>query len=271
MERFQTEMVFEAIARYQVTWFPGVPTMFGYLLNGFDERPRNVRSLRMGLSGGASLSTEHLARFESTFEAPVLEVYGLTESTGLVTANPVYGFRKPGSIGVSVSGVHVRLLDEDGRDVPQGEVGELIFRGPNATPGYWGRQDTTRETIRHGWIHTGDLARQDEDGYFFIVGRKSELIISGGYNLYPREIEEVLYLHEEISEAAVIGAADSNLGEVPKAFVALKTGSQLTGEAIVDFCRKHLAAYKIPKEIRIMKELPKNTTGKILKKELLEL
>lgn len=269
MERFQTEMVFKAMEQYQVTWFPGVPTMFGYLLNAFDEKRGKVASLRMALSGGASLSTEHLARFEAKFQAPVLEVYGLTESTGLVTANPVYGVRKPGSIGINVSGVQVRLVDTDGSDAPEGEVGELIFKGPNATPGYWGRTDTTRETIRSGWVYTGDLARQDEDGYFFIVGRKSELIISGGYNLYPREIEEVLYLHEEISEAAVVGMADPNLGEVPMAFVALKTGSQLTSGVILEFCRRHLAAYKIPKQVVIMEELPKNTTGKILKKELL--
>lgn len=269
MERFQTEMVFKAIEQYQVTWFPGVPTMFGYLLNAFDEKWEKVTSLRMALSGGASLSTEHLARFEAKFHAPVLEVYGLTESTGLVTANPVYGVRKPGSIGINVSGVQVRLVDTDGSDVSEGEVGELIFKGPNATPGYWGRTDTTKETIRNGWVYTGDLARQDEDGYFFIVGRKSELIISGGYNLYPREIEEVLYLHEEISEAAVVRMPDPDLGEVPIAFVAIKTGSRLTSEVILKFCRRHLAAYKIPKQVVIMEELPKSTTGKILKKELL--
>ncbi len=268
MERFQTEMVFEALERYGVTWFPGVPTMFGYLLNAFDERPRSFRSLRMGLSGGASLSTEHLTRFEAVFRAPVLEVYGLTESTGLVTANPVYGIRKTGSIGLSVPGVQVRLVAEDGRDVPEGEVGELVFRGPNATPGYWGLPQVTQETIRAGWVYTGDLAYQDEDGYFFIVGRKNELIISGGYNIYPREIEEVLYLHEDISEAAVIGISDPDLGEVPKAFVALKSGRQLTPQALLEFCRLHLAAYKIPKTLEIMQELPKNSTGKILKKEL---
>jgi long-chain acyl-CoA synthetase len=268
MDRFQTEAVYDALGREGVTWFPGVPTMFAYLLHAFAEKPRRIPSLRMGLSGGASLSVEHLARFESLFQAPVLEVYGLTESTGLVTANPVYGVRKPGSIGVSVSGVQVRLVGGDDGDVPLGEVGELVFKGPNATPGYWKRPETTEETIREGWVHTGDLARQDRDGYFFMVGRKSELIISGGYNLYPREIEEVLYLHEEIAEAAVVGAPDVNLGEVPRAFVALKTGSGLTPEAIRDFCRRHLAVYKVPKEVLILDALPKNTTGKILKKEL---
>ena len=268
MERFQTELVFQALEKYDVTWFPGVPTMFGYLLNAFDEKPRTIRSLRMGLSGGASLSTEHLTRFESMFQAPVLEVYGLTESTGLVTANPVYGMRKAGSIGISAPGVQVRLVVDDGSEVQQGEVGELIFRGPNATPGYWGLPQATEETVRDGWVLTGDLAHQDEDGYFFIVGRKNELIISGGYNIFPREIEEVLYLHEDISEAAVIGVSDPDLGEIPKAFVALKVGRQLTPPALQEFCRLRLAAYKIPRAVEIMEELPKNSTGKILKKEL---
>jgi long-chain acyl-CoA synthetase len=266
--RFQTETVFEAIEQYQVTWFPGVPTMFGYLLQSFDTKARNVSSLRMGLSGGASLSVEHLTRFEKTFQATILEVYGLTESTGLVTANPVYGVRKTGSIGISVSGVSVRLVDQNDNDTPEGEVGELIFRGPNATPGYWQKPEITAASIKQGWVYTGDLARRDEDGYYFIVGRKDELIISGGYNIYPREIEEVLYQHEDITEAAVIGAPDQHLGEVPKAYIALKSGSSLTAEKVQDFCRAHLAAFKIPKQIEIMQELPKNPTGKILKKAL---
>jgi long-chain acyl-CoA synthetase len=266
--RFQTEVIFEAIEQYKVTWFPGVPTMFGYLLQAFDAKPRNVSSLRMGLSGGASLSVEHLTRFEKAFQAILLEVYGLTESTGLVTANPVYGVRKSGSIGINVSGVSVRLVDPDGRDTPEGEVGELIFRGPNATPGYWQRPEMTAASIKNGWVYTGDLARRDEDGYYYIAGRKDELIISGGYNIYPREIEEVLYRHADIVEAAVIGAKDQHLGEVPRACIALRSGSSLTAEAVLEFCGAHLAAYKIPKQIEIMPELPKNPTGKILKKKL---
>jgi len=266
--RFQTEVVFEAIEKYQVTWFPGVPTMFGYLLNEFDAKPRNVSALRMGLSGGASLAAEHLTRFEKTFQATLLEVYGLTESTGLVTANPVYGVRKTGSIGINVSGVSVRLVDTNGNDTPQGEVGELIFRGPNATPGYWQQPEMTAEGIKNGWVYTGDLARCDADGYYFIVGRKDELIISGGYNIYPREIEEVLYQHTDIIEAAVVGVKDQHLGAAPKAFIALKSGRSLTVEMVQDFCRAHLAAYKIPRKVDIMPELPKNATGKILKKAL---
>jgi long-chain acyl-CoA synthetase len=242
--------------------------MFGYLLNEFDAKSRNVSSLRMGLSGGASLAAEHLTRFETTFQASLLEVYGLTESTGLVTANPVYGLRKTGSIGLNVSGVSVRLVDQNGVQTPGGEVGELIFQGPNATPEYWGQPEMTAASIIDGWVYTGDLARRDEDGYYFIVGRKDELIISGGYNIYPREIEEVLYQHADIIEAAVIGAKDQHLGQVPRAYIALRPGSSLNAEGVLDFCSAHLTAYKIPGQVEIMKELPKNPTGKILKKAL---
>jgi long-chain acyl-CoA synthetase len=268
MERFQTDAVLEAIERHRVTWFPGVPTMFSYLIQGIEGSNRDLSSLRMGLSGGASLSEEHLRAFERLFGAEILEVYGLTESTGLVTANPLYGVRKVGSIGVSVAGVGVRVVDDEGKDVPRGDVGEIVFSGPNATPGYWNLPDVTKRTIRNGWVHTGDLAYQDEEGYFFMAGRRDELIISGGYNIYPREIEEVLYRHPSVGEAAVVGAHHPELGEVPKAFVAPREGCNISAEQIIDFCREHLAPYKVPKEVVIMRELPKNPTGKILKKEL---
>jgi long-chain acyl-CoA synthetase len=268
MERFQTEAVFEALGRGDITWFPGVPTMFAFLLNAFDERPRRLGALRMGLSGGASLSAEHLHRFESRFQAPVLEVYGLTESTGLVTGNPVHGVRKVGSIGISVSGVSVRILDPAGRDVPRGEVGEIVFRGPNATPGYWNQPEATAAAIRDGWVRTGDLGWQDGDGYHFLVGRRDELIISGGYNVYPREVEEVLYLHEGIAEAAVVGVDDPELGQVPKACLSAREGHRLTIEAVEAFCRERLAPYKVPRHWQILQELPKSATGKILKKDL---
>ncbi|MBW1715269.1 MAG: AMP-binding protein [Deltaproteobacteria bacterium] len=268
MERFQTEAVFDAIKNYRITWFPGVPTMFAYLLSSFDERPRDVSSLRMGLSGGASLSTEHLKAFEDKFEAFMLEVYGLTESTGLVTANPVYGIRKPGSIGIPVSGVAVRVVDEKWEDVPRGEVGELIFKGPNGTIGYWGQPEETEKRIRNGWISTGDLAYQDEEGYLYLAGRKSELIISGGYNIFPREIEEILNSHPKVLEAAVIGVPDTTLGEVPKAFIVPAPGKNINVEELEAFCKENLTKYKIPKQFVIMGELPKNATGKILKKEL---
>lgn len=268
MERFQTESVLDALQEENITWFSGVPTMFSYLLQAWEKGPRRISSLRMGLSGGASLSKEHMSRFQEIFGVDVLEVYGLTESTGLVTGNPIYGIRKVGSIGIQVSGVTVKLLNKKGEEVPQGEVGEIVFKGANGSPGYWNLPDLTRETIRDGWIFTRDLAWLDREGYYYIVGRKDELIICGGYNVYPREIEELLYQHESVAEVAVIGVEHPDLGYVPKAFVVPKPGLALTPEVIKEFCQAHLAPYKVPREVEIRSELPKSSTGKILKKLL---
>ena len=267
VERFKAQTIFEVIEKYRVTWFPGVPTMFILLLESFPENTREISSLRMGLSGGASLPAEVLKRWEEAFRADVIEVYGLTESTGLVTANPVYGERKPGTVGITVSGVTAKVVNKDGRECAPEEVGALVFRGPNATKGYFKLPDETREKIRDGWVYTGDHACRDADGYFTIVGREKELIISGGYNIYPKEIEEVIHSHGAVSEAAVIGAADPIKGEVPKAFIVLRPGMMATEEELIGHCKENLAPYKLPK-IAIVRELPKNTTGKIMKKEL---
>lgn len=267
LERFKTELVFEAIAKYRVTWFPGVPTMFTYLLNGFQENKHDLSSLRMGISGGASLPVEVLKKWEEKFHANIIEVYGLTESTGLVTANPVYGLRKPGSIGITVSGVEAKVVDKLGNELPPRGIGELIFKGPNATGGYFKLPEETSEKIRDGWVYTGDHAWRDEEGYFYIVGREKELIISAGYNIYPREIEEVLHGYPGVNEVSVIGVADPVKGEIPKAFVSLKQNCKLTDQELLDYCRKNLAPYKIPR-ITFIDELPKNATGKIMKKEL---
>jgi len=267
VERFKPETIFDLVEKYGVTWFPGVPTMFILLLNAFGENTRDISSLRMGLSGGASLPVEILRRWEEAFRADVIEVYGLTESTGLVTANPVYGLRKPGSVGITVSGVAAKVVSKDGSECAPNEVGNLIFRGPNAAKGYFNLPDETREKIRDGWVYTGDHAYRDDDGYFFIVGREKELIISGGYNIYPKEIEEVLHAHGAVGEAAVIGVADPVKGEIPKAFVALKPGMTATEEELAQHCKGNLAPYKLPK-IAFIEELPKNPTGKIMKKEL---
>ncbi|HYB19758.1 MAG TPA: long-chain fatty acid--CoA ligase [Thermodesulfobacteriota bacterium] len=268
LDRFQTESVLQAFVDYRVTWFPGVPTMFNYLCHAYETGSYNVSSIRMGLSGGASLSVELLKNWENRFSAEILEVYGLTESTGLVTANPVHGVRKAGSIGIAVPHVQTRLIDPEGKDVAGGEVGELLFKGPNATKGYWKLPEQTAESIREGWVYTGDLARQDRDGYFYIVGRKKDLIIVGGYNVYPREVEEVLYTHPSVYESAVIGIPDEMRGEVPKAFITLKPGQETSEEEIIDFCKQNLAPYKIPRQVEIRSELPKSSTGKILHREL---
>jgi len=268
LDRFQAETVLQAFVDYRITWFPGVPTMFNYLYHAYEEGSYDVSSIRMGLSGGASLSVELLRNWEKRFDAEILEVYGLTESTGLVTANPVQGVRKAGSIGIPVPHVQTRLINNEGNNVAQGEVGEILFQGPNATKGYWKLPDETAESIRDGWVYTGDLARQDEEGYFYIVGRKKDLIITGGYNVYPREIEEVLYTHPAVYEAAVIGIPDEAKGEIPKAFITLKPGQACSEKEIIDFCKENLAPYKVPRKVEIRSELPKSSTGKILHREL---
>lgn len=268
LEHFRAEAVLRAFENYRITWFPGVPTMFNYLYQAYERGPTNISSIRMGLSGGASLSVELLKNWERQFKAQILEVYGLTESTGLVTANPVQGIRKGGSIGLPVFGVQTRLIDQEGMDVTRGEVGELIFKGPNATQGYWKLPEQTAESIRDGCVYTGDLARQDEQGYFYIVGRKKDLIITGGYNVFPREIEEVLYTHPAVYEAAVIGVPDEVKGEIPKAYITLKPGQQTSEGEIIEFCKANLAPYKIPRRVEIRSELPKSSTGKILNREL---
>jgi long-chain acyl-CoA synthetase len=242
--------------------------MFNYIYHAYEKGIYNISSIRMGLSGGASLSVELLKNWEERFRAQILEVYGLTESTGLVTANPVQGIRKAGSIGLPVFGVQARLIDKEGKDVARGEAGELIFKGPNASKGYWKLPQQTAESIRDGWVYTGDLARKDEEGYFYIVGRKKDLIITGGYNVYPREIEEVLYTHPAVYEAAVVGIPDEVKGEIPKAFITLKPGQQTSEGEIVAFCKANLAPYKVPRQVEIRSELPKSSTGKILHREL---
>ena len=267
MKQFKTHHVYEAIERHKITWFPGVPTMFNYLLSDFSSNTRNLSSLRMGLSGGASLPVESLREFEGKFKAGILEVYGLTESTGLVTANPVFGIRKPGSIGIAVSGVQTRIVTDSGKECAPGDVGELIFKGPNATAGYWNRPDESGKRIRNGWVYTGDHVYKDDDGYFFLAGRESELIVSGGFNIYQKEIEAVLSSHPDIHEVAVIGVADKNKGEIPKAFVTLKPGVEANEKELLNYCSQNLAVYKIP-VIEFISELPKNPVGKIAKNML---
>lgn len=267
MKTFDSDSVLEAIGQNGVTWFAGVPTMFSYLLNRLDPAYHDMRSLRMGLVGGATMSEELTERWKAAFRAIVRDAYGLTESTGLVACTPVYGIGKPGSIGTSASGVQVRLVDAAGKEVTHGDVGELIFKGPNRAAGYHDLPEENQARIRNGWFHTGDHAYQDPDGYLYLVGREQDLIITGGYNVYPREIEEILYKCPGVSEAAVIGIKHPIKNEVPLAFVSPKPGCQLSEEHILAFCGQQLAPYKIP-QIRFLNELPKNPIGKILKKKL---
>ena len=267
LKSFDSDAALEAIGQHQVTWLPGVPTMFSYLLNRLNNEKHDVSSLRMGLCGGAPMPDDVKRRWKENFGAEVIDAYGLTESTGLVTCDPVYGQTKPGSIGIVASGVEAKIVGESGEELGQGEVGNLVFRGPNRAAGYYNLPEVNQERIKDGWLYTGDHAYRDQDGFVFLVGRAQELIITAGYNVYPREIEEVLYAFEGVNEAAVIGAAHAHKGEIPLAYISAKPDTDLDQEEILAFCRKHLAAYKIPR-IKFLPELPKNPTGKILKKEL---
>jgi long-chain acyl-CoA synthetase len=229
----------------------------------------DVSSLRLCVSGGAALPVEVLRAFERTFECVVLEGYGLSETSPVASFNHPDRERKPGSIGTPIAGVEMKLVDENGADAAPGEVGEIAIRGHNVMKSYWQRADATAEAISaDGWFHSGDLARVDDDGYYFIVDRKKELIIRGGYNVYPREIEEVLYEHPAVHECAVIGIPHASLGEEVGAAVALKPGAETTPEELRAFVKSQVAAYKYPRRVWLVDSLPESATGKILKREI---
>ncbi|HOW42829.1 MAG TPA: long-chain fatty acid--CoA ligase [Candidatus Omnitrophota bacterium] len=267
--------VVRAIRNNRVSIFVGIPSIYTVFKN--IKLPRIFHSpliklfnpVKLCVSGAAALPVETLQGFEKKFRIPLIEGYGLTEASPVVTLNPVNGTRKPGSIGKRLSGrIDLRIVDEKGRDVETGKIGELLVRGPNVMRGYYQQLDANRETLKNGWLYTGDMARFDKDGYVYIAGRKKEMINVRGLNVYPREIEEVLYRHPKVKEAAVIGIADEHKGEVPKGFVVLKEGEQVASHELTHFLREHLAAYKIPKLIEVRDILPKNSTGKILKRML---
>jgi long-chain acyl-CoA synthetase len=268
LPRFEPGKALELIERDKVTTFAGVPTMYTALLHHDGHEKFDTSSLDLCVSGGSAMPVEVLRGFDEAFGAKVLEGYGLSETTGMGSFNLPDRERKPGSIGVPIGGTEFRLVDDDGNDVPEGEPGEIVMRGPFVMTGYWNRDDATRETIVDGWFHTGDVATVDEDGYFFIVDRKKELIIRGGYNVYPREIEEALYEHPAVREAAVVGVSHESLGEEVAAAIALKEGAEATPEELRDFAKQRVSAYKYPRKVWFVDELPKGPTGKILKREI---
>jgi len=268
LPRFDPGKVLEIIQRDRVTVFDGVPTMYAALLGHPDRSRYDVGSLRMCVSGGAAMPVEVMRAFEQAFGCIVLEGYGLSETSPVASFNHPGRERKAGSIGTPIAGVEMRVADDDGNELPQGDVGEILIQGHNVMKGYWNRPEATLDAIRAGWFHTGDVGRVDEDGYFFIVDRKKDLIIRGGYNVYPREVEEVLYEHPAIAEAAVIGVPHPQLGEEVGAAVALKPGAQATPEEIRDYVKGQIAAYKYPRLVWFLDVLPKGPTGKILKREI---
>jgi long-chain acyl-CoA synthetase len=268
MRWFNPEGVLEAIERYRVESMSGVPTMFVYLLNYPDATRFDTSSMRLWGSGAAPLPLEIVEPFERKFGGRILEGYGLTEASPVVSAHRLSGVRKLGSVGQALPGVTVAILDDADRPLPLGELGEVCVRGPNVMQGYYRLPEETARTLRDGWLHTGDVGRLDADGYLFIVERKKDLIIRGGFNIYPREVEEVLYAHPAVAEAAAIGVSDAVMGEEVMAFVALKPGATVDADALIGFCRERLAGYKCPSQIRFVDALPKSPIGKILRKEL---
>jgi long-chain acyl-CoA synthetase len=266
--RFDPRKALEIIERDKVNLFEGVPTMYSAMLHCDDRESFDTSTLELCVSGGSAMPVELMRGFEDAFGCKILEGYGLSESSPVASFNRPDRERKPGSIGIPIEGVEMKVVDDDGNDVSQGEVGEIVIRGHNVMKGYWNKPDETGDTLRDGWLHTGDMAKVDEDGYFFIVDRKKDLIIRGGYNVYPREIEEVLYEHPAVREAAVIGVKDDELGEEVGAAVALKDGEDVSAQELRDFVKEQVAAYKYPRRVWFVDDLPKGPTGKILKREI---
>jgi long-chain acyl-CoA synthetase len=268
LPRFDPGEALETMRRDRVTHFYGVPTMYGALLHHPDRESFDTSALRICITGGASMPVEVLRGFEQGFGCKVMEGYGLSETSPVACSNHPDRERKPGSIGTPLEGVEMRVVDEDDEPVAQGEVGEIVIRGHNIMKGYWQRPDATAEAMRGGWFHSGDMARVDEDGYFYIVDRKKDLIIRGGYNVYPREVEEVLYEHPKIREAAVVGVPHDEWGEEIGAAVVLHDGEELGEGEVSEYVKERIAAYKYPRLVWFVEELPKGPTGKILKREI---
>jgi long-chain acyl-CoA synthetase len=266
--RFDPAKALEIIQRDKVNVFQGVPTMYGAMLHLDNRDDYDVSSLQVCASGGSAMPVELMRGFEEAFGCKVLEGYGLSESSPVASFNHPDRERKPGSIGTPIEGVEMKVVDDDSNEVDQGEVGEILIKGHNVMNGYWNREDATAETIVDGWLHTGDIGKVDEDGYFFIVDRKKEMIIRGGYNVYPREIEEVLYEHPDVREAAVLGIPSDEYGEEVAAAVALKDGASASPEDLRNYVKEQVAGYKYPRKVWLVDELPKGPTGKILKREI---
>jgi long-chain acyl-CoA synthetase len=266
LPRFDGAKALEIIERDRVTVFEGVPTMFAAMLHQADRDRHDVSSLRLCISGGSAMPVEVMRGFEEAFGCIVLEGYGLSETSPVASFNHPHAERKPGTIGTPIRGVEMRLLDDEGGEVATGDVGEIAIRGENVMKGYWGKPEETAKAIPDGWFRTGDLARQDEDGYFAIVDRKKEMIIRGGYNVYPREIEEALYEHPAVAEAACVGIPHPELGEEVAAAVALKPGTQADPAELQAWVKERVAAYKYPRHVWLVDSLPKGPTGKILRR-----
>ena len=271
MPGFSPSTFLPALERYRATSFSGVPTVYSILNQLPDAERYDLSALRVCICGAAPMPVATFETFERTYNAFILEGYGLSEGTCVSTLNPLDGRpRKVGTIGVALPGQRVRVVDERGEGVAPGTVGEIVTRGDHVMRGYWNDPEATAEAVRDGWLWTGDLGRMDADGYFTIVGRRKEMIIRGGENVYPKEIEEVLHRHPAVAEAAVVGLPDRQWGETVAAFVVLRDGAGPDAGALVDFARQRLAAFKVPSEVRFVEALPKTATGKVRKRALVD-
>jgi len=268
LPHFEAQKALELIQRDRVTIFAGVPTMYFHLAR-FDQVERyDVSSLRLCVCGGAALSPQIREEFERRFGIPILEGYGLSETSPVASFNPPGRPRKPGSIGLPIWGVEMRIMDEQDQELPPGQVGEIVIRGHNVMKGYYKRPEATKEALRGGWFHTGDLGYVDEEGYFYIVDRLKDMILRGGFNVYPREVEDVLMAHPAVAECAVVGVPDEALGEEIKAYVVLREGAQATAEELIEYCKERMAAYKYPRLIEFRRSLPKTAAGRVNKSKL---
>lgn len=270
LPRFDLEEVLDTIKNEQPSVFPGVPTMYVAITNHPRAEEFGIDSIETCNSGSAPMPVELLRDFEKKTGAKILEGYGLSEASPVTHCNPPFSERKPGSVGIGFPSTDYKVVDlaTGTEEVPNGELGEVIIKGPQIMKGYWNMPEETAVTLREGWLYTGDIAKMDEDGFLYIVDRKKDLIIAGGYNIYPRDIEEVLYEHPAVQEAVVIGVPDAYRGETVKAFVVLKAGQTASADEIISYCRQNLAAYKIPSAVEFRSELPKTNVGKILRRAL---
>lgn len=267
--KFDAGEILKLIHKHKPTSFPGVPTLYTALMQHPDFSKYNLK-IDFCVSGASALPVELMNKFQNSTGSAIMEGFGLTETSPVTHSNPFTGLRKPGSVGLPYSDTEARIIDmETGADLPIGQEGELLIRGPQVMKGYWNKPEETENVLKDGWLYTGDIARFDEDGYLYIVDRKKDMIIAGGFNIYPREIDEILYQHPAVLEACSVGVPDEYRGETVKAFVVLKPGATATEQEILDFCKERLASYKRPRMVEFLDALPKSTVGKILRRELL--
>ena len=269
VDRFEAQKVLGHISRHKATYFAGTPTMYVYLLQAYDPVRQDVTSLRVANCGGAHCPASLIKNVEKTFKVVFLNGYGQTEGCGFTTLNPIVGVRKTESVGIPLANIWLKIVDDNFKELPVGQVGEIAEKGDVfSIHGYWKQPEINREVYKQGWFHSGDLGYVDEDGYLYVVDRKQDLIITGGANIYPVEVEEVLYTHPAIALAAVIGIPDSVKGELAVAYIVLKEGAIATEKEIIDFARSRIAKYKAPRRVEFVASLPQGPTGKILKREL---